>query len=136
MSAKRNLKAFMSFLNFNWWNHLERLDLFYYNLWQIEDEYCQVYEEMCSLLNVQVIVQEYHDLLKTTNQHNALRHYHFYINSMWNCISKINTYSDVQLLLLQCKLSNLLVHMFAFVSDLHHLDKGHGHRQKSIKHWF
>jgi hypothetical protein len=132
MDRKEQIKSLVAFLNYNWWNHIESLDMFFYNLWDIEKAYLAVYKEMCALLDADVIVREYKDLLQQSSQAMVLRHCHYYVNSCWNILNK--TSFDKNLLPLQLKLSTLLLYIYVFLDAILHLDRGHGHRRVPLVH--
>lgn len=121
MSIER-ITSYLDLINKTWFFNLERRDHYYYRLNNIEQAYYRVYNEMCRLLNVNIIVQEYQPLLKQMPLKNVLRHYHFYINNLWQVIRKCK---HIQLMSLEIPMSDLVIQYFKLIILLHRLNSWH-----------
>jgi hypothetical protein len=90
--------------------------LYYYN---------EVMNEFCSLLNVEVLLQEIHIFYNKTTQiregkRRKLMTYHYYMNKMWSILRRMKSIPDTKLAKLHDNLMNLNMEMFKMYF-VHHL---------------
>lgn len=111
---EKNIKVYLRLLNRTWKIHFEFEDYNYYKCVEVVHAYKNVFIEMCKLLNVTFIVDDYLTLFKSSKE--VLHQYHFYVNAMWCIVKNLKHIQVDRLLDLRLKLAHLVIEQYTFVS--------------------
>jgi hypothetical protein len=114
---RKRIRYLLSVLNKLWKKHFYHLPMRHFWMCELENAYLNVFQEMCGLLDANIILDEYYHLLPKESLKNAFCQYHYYVNCLWRILNAAKHLPDEALFNLRTKMSDLLIEEFDFLYD-------------------
>lgn len=107
---KPKIRVGMRMINQCFQNNVAKYYFHYKDVQQLIEAYNAVFDELCRLLNIDILYKEYEDQYRGES-HKILENCHYYINQLWSVLKHVSSIPDEQLTQLKIKMALLLLNI-------------------------
>jgi hypothetical protein len=110
---KPKIRVGMRMINQCFQNEVAKYSYRYKDASQLIEAYDAVFDELCRLLNIDILFKEFKSLYRGENDV-VLDNCHYYINKLWSVVKHVSSIPDGQLTQLKIKVSLLILNLHCF----------------------